>query len=210
MNFINMRREVRALTENAIKSNMPRSELLSKLNKISNTYLGEDVLKNDIIDAIVKEYDYATKNSLVKEERQTLSELFASLNNDFAKTKAGINKKVVDVVRLGLKAGEFSKDIQNRIEGVIGTARNYANTIQRTAVSGFDTLSQYKDDDEKTRYTYVHVPTKRPFCVACLAAVNSGKTWTRKEIESMNNGQGLNPFIYHGGYNCRGQFVRIK
>ena len=210
MNFTNLRRELRAYVEKSIKDRTSESEFKKKVKSIASQYFSDSEYKDTIIDAIVNEYSYTNRNALLKEERTTLSELFTTVNQDFAKTKNGITKDVVKVINQGLKAQEFSREIQTRVESVIGKYRNYANTITRTSIAGFDTIIKHKDDKPTDKYTYIHVPTKRPFCVAILNAAQNGKTWTREEIENMNNGQGLNVFYYCGGYNCRGHFQRVE
>jgi hypothetical protein len=48
---------------------------------------------------------------------------------------------------------------------------------------------------------------KRTWCRKRREATLAGKTWTRSEIEAMDNGQLPNPFVTGGGYNCRDQWV---
>lgn len=47
----------------------------------------------------------------------------------------------------------------------------------------------------------------RPFCKRLIMQARSGKTWTREQIEQMDNGQLPNPMITFGGYNCRGSWT---
>ena len=47
----------------------------------------------------------------------------------------------------------------------------------------------------------------RPFCRKLQAESNGGKTWTRAEIDAMDNGQIPNVFTSFGGFNCRHQWA---
>jgi hypothetical protein len=59
------------------------------------------------------------------------------------------------------------------------------------------------------RYNYEGPLDKltRPFCTKLERLAKKGQTWTRAEIDKMNNGQIPNVFTTGGGYRCRHQWV---
>lgn len=204
MNFIELRRELRNLVEKAIKDNMPRYDFERAAKKISEKYLSNDSYKKMILESIIREYEFTSLNSLLKGEAEVLAELFTSLNQDFAKTKKGIVKGVVDIVKEGLKKGEFSKTIQGRLEGLIGRYRNYANTITVTALGIYDQIVTTKDDDLNTLYEYMGGSPQRPFCKHMI-----GKRMTRKEINEMSNRLGYDVFTMRGKWRCKHWWQKV-
>jgi hypothetical protein len=61
----------------------------------------------------------------------------------------------------------------------------------------------------KIRYTYEGPLDKlnRPFCRKLQEKANAGKSWTRKQIDAMKNGQIPNVWLTAGGYRCRHQWI---
>lgn len=61
----------------------------------------------------------------------------------------------------------------------------------------------------KVRYRYEGPLDKltRPFCIKLEKQSRGGKTWARKEIDQLANGQIPNVFISGGGYRCRHQWL---
>ena len=53
-------------------------------------------------------------------------------------------------------------------------------------------------------------PVIRPFCKKLMSEVEGGQSWTRDEIDEMDNGQIPNVFISCGGFNCRHQWLPFK
>lgn len=60
------------------------------------------------------------------------------------------------------------------------------------------------------RYTYVGPVDSlmRTFCHRVMEAARGGRTWSREQIQRMNNGTSLtNVMVHCGGWNCRHQWV---
>lgn len=80
-------------------------------------------------------------------------------------------------------------------------------TEYNTALSGLSSTVNVKKakelyKDPKMIYRGPLDKLTRPFCQQ-----HTGKIYTIKEIESMDNGQGLPVLEYNGGYNCRHEWV---
>ena len=204
MNFAELRRELRAFTEKAIKDRMPLAEFRRSAQRISDKYLAPKEFKDAILSDIINEYNYADVNALLREEQKPITEILTSLSPDFANQKVGLRNDIISVIKLGLDKGEFSKAIQGRVEDIIGKYKNYANTITRTALSGFDTLSQYKDEPDDTLYEYGGPAPQRQFCKHMI-----GQQLTKKQIDVLSSQRGYNVFIYKGLYNCRHFWIKV-
>jgi hypothetical protein len=105
----------------------------------------------------------------------------------------------------GLKFSTLVETLTDKFETTIAKARTLADTsmstFYRTATDrAFRAIE--KDQKQETRYIYAGPDDKltRPFC---QRLVESGKSYTRAEIDRMNNGQLPNTFLTGGGWNCR-------
>lgn len=119
-----------------------------------------------------------------------------------------------------MNASPFQKmavQLADRLHTTLPRAETLAatgiSTFYRTVADrGYQIVEkELEDNDEELEFTYVGPPAGdrliRPFCKKLMAAAASGQTWTRGQIDKMNNGQLPNVFTTCGGYNCRHQWV---
>lgn len=102
--------------------------------------------------------------------------------------------------------GDLGAALPARVREVAETAvTTYFRTI---ADIGYGIVAK-QHPDLKLRFTYAgpRDERNRPFCARLKARVANGQTWTREEIDSMDNGQIGNVFITCGGYGCRHQWL---
>lgn len=105
------------------------------------------------------------------------------------------------VVMRGVITGNVPRfdDLHEQLGGALV---NNLNTELNTALSGFSrTVNLSKADDlgiELFLYAGPDDGVTRPFCQERV-----GQIFTREEIESWDNDQGLPADVYLGGYNCR-------
>ncbi len=109
------------------------------------------------------------------------------------------------------------KALAFQISETLGTSVAQSQNLAETTISTFyrsitDKGYQLIEADLplfKIRYNYEGPLDKltRPFCTKLERQTRSGKTWTRAEIDKMNNGQIPNVFTTCGGYRCRHQWV---
>jgi hypothetical protein len=85
-------------------------------------------------------------------------------------------------------ASELATEMRTNLSGF-----NQAVIHRKAERVGFDTFEYLGPDDGVTR----------PFC---KDLIERGRIFTKEEIANMDNLQGLDPFIYGGGYNCRHQW----
>lgn len=110
-----------------------------------------------------------------------------------------LSKKFTQAV----KENWTTQELKQNIEGISGKVTYYSDSISQTAVRGFDRAVT----DEKARIGDVEqalydgpptIETSHQFCID-----NLGLTFTRDEIDGLENGQ-LEPVsVYCGGYRCR-------
>jgi hypothetical protein len=111
-------------------------------------------------------------------------------------------------------ASKFSDMVENLrgfitgVEGKVGILEHRAKVWADTSVRAFDrkVLTMKFADDRKQKYVYMGglVKDSRDFCIR-----NVGKIFTREEIDTMDNGQGLPVFEFCGGYNCQHSWVPV-
>lgn len=210
MNYREFARLVRQLLNRALRENWSKNQLNAEIERLS-TLLFKD-LNETIVKQVNKEFDFIGSNSSdTKELRTILSELLNQAGADYARTKRGVINDVVDLFSDSIKDNLSFNDIKNNIESLIGTYRNYAGTITRTAYNGIEQVSHFETarKGEMDLYTYAGVPAQREFCQHLLSLAQQGKTWTMAEIKRMDNGQGLPVELYGGGFNCRHFWIPV-
>jgi hypothetical protein len=127
------------------------------------------------------------------------------LGNEYAKNREGVLSSVTSAVRRAVATGEDPRRTTRRIENILKTTRARAETIVRTgslAAARQASISQALADGVRFfRYDGPRV-NQRPWCAERL-----GRVFSIEEIRAMNNGQGLPPEQYCGGWNCRHRWV---
>ena len=109
----------------------------------------------------------------------------------------------------GLPFEQLVATLADQMGSTVATARTWADTAvsswYRTAASmAFEEVQAATPAALQYRYSGPGDLKTRPFCRALLVA---DKTYTRDEIDKMDNGQLPNVFVTCGGYNCRHIFV---
>lgn len=105
--------------------------------------------------------------------------------------------------------------IAERLHTTLGQARTLASTgittfYRTVAEQGYDKIEEaLAPVGKELRYTYMGPKDKlnRPFCSKLASQALQGKTWTRAQIDRMDNEQIPDVFRTCGGFNCRHQWV---
>jgi hypothetical protein len=128
--------------------------------------------------------------------------------------KVSANAKRQALLAMG---GMDHRALTEEISTQFGKAIGESTSLADTAISSFyrnitDTGFQKIEADLpgfKIRYTYDGPLDKlnRPFCLRVERLARTGKSWTREEINKMNNGQLPNVFVSGGGFRCRHQWM---
>lgn len=224
------------LTTNAdgtIRQTAPNVRTVNALPRIFQQAMAEAGYGN-LIDAFIQDFD--GQITIFEEVLKDISRSFKVRPqfsdrdfNFFEQVKVAVGdslEAVTDVVaRAAVFQGVFSiggtsfpdltKVLSERLRMTVGEARNLAatgiSTFYRTvANTGYKAIEDDLDTFE-IRYTYMGPPAGdkliRPFCAKLMKQAYGGRTWTRAQIEAMNNGQLPDVFNTGGGYNCRHQWV---
>ncbi len=160
----------------------------------------------------IKRYQWLTNFTMISSEADEVKKQFKIILENIATIGGKINRELLNKVSEAISQDKTFREIHEITEGIIGKYRYYAKTITETALSGFDTTAMLIEAEKSgiDKFKYVGPPAQRPFCIKLLAESKAGKTWTRAEIEAMDNGQGLPVMYYKGGYNCKHSWVQVK
>lgn len=111
--------------------------------------------------------------------------------------------------RLAVEIGALSQiyerdELYEMIREKLNITGHRVSTVTDNIIRGFDT-EMVQNLAEQTglelwRYEGTLVEHSRRFC---RRLVRLGYVYTRPQIMQMDNGHGLNPFTFRGGYNCR-------
>jgi hypothetical protein len=115
----------------------------------------------------------------------------------------------------GTPFDDLTVELAERLHTTLGEASTIAatgiSTFYRTvAESGYDQIEEIIGKKGlQLEYTYYGPQDKltRPFCTRLMTQAQSGRTWTRAEIDKMDNEQLPDVFTTCGGFNCRHQWV---
>jgi len=97
----------------------------------------------------------------------------------------------------------------DRLQGGLNPVKDLAHTaisvlnrsLLDTALVKID--AALEPEGRAIRYTYIGTPATRGFCDKLLRQAAAGRTWTRDQIERMNNGVYGSAIRMGGGYNCQ-------
>lgn len=117
---------------------------------------------------------------------------------DFGQLRKDHQDVLINELKAAVKRGLKYNDIRmNLIQKKVGVF--HATTLANTAIAKYDNGYMHEVCHQAgiEKFLYDGMPAQRPFCRERL-----GHVYTRKQIEGMNNGQGLDVITSLGGYNC--------
>lgn len=186
----------------SLESELLAAGLHDELDHINRLYGSE-------IAFIKQEFAKLGKNNIFsgtdKDTLETLITFDTSRINDSVQTYLGDSRATM---MRAIIAGE-KPDFQSLSDTLTPRLQANINTELTTSLSAFNrtvTLSKGKDlGFDKYIYLGPDDNVTRPFCQQRV-----GNTYTMKEIQGWDNGQGLPAAIYLGGYNCRHQLRPVE
>ena len=111
-------------------------------------------------------------------------------------------------VTRGVFGAQAPRVIMADLAPVLDRAQHQIETLYDTSVSIFgrqvEALQAGNDPDTPFLYAGPDDPLVRPFCAGIV-----GQTFTRAQIDTMENGQLNNVFLTGGGYNCRHVWLEV-
>ncbi len=126
--------------------------------------------------------------------------------SSFAQTEKGIQRDVIGAVTTAARRKLGHSAIKGILHQKMRKPMHQARTIANTATAAFQTASSMQMDAEAgvTRWRYEGPPGEREFCKSRV-----GKSYSMRDIKGMDNGQGLDAYLYRGGWNCRHMWVPV-
>lgn len=109
----------------------------------------------------------------------------------------------------GLRRGELAEELARAFHKTAPAAAQLADTAmtvfyRQVSARGFEEVQNNTREALQYRFYGPDDKITRPFCRRLL---ESGRTYTRREIDAMSNGQLPHVFVTGGGYQCRHQWV---
>lgn len=157
---------------------------------------------NKTKDAIATQWDEAFKNTPAAEQvtNEDYEKIVASTAIDFNEIEDTLKESIENEFRKMIKSDVSYNVLRSALlKKDIGDST--ASTLANTKIAQFDTAYMVENASqagvEKYKYDGTIKETTRDFCRDRL-----GKIFTLKELEEMDNGQGLPVIPSLGGYNC--------
>lgn len=168
----------------------------------------------DILATTLKPLDTAKLAALVKFTPQD-TDFLAQLQVDSVAAISDVISAQLNTLRHtvlmsvgGMKPTDLSTFLSEKLDIVPGIANNVATTAISTFYRTIADLG-YQKIEAESDLTFKYVgppstdPVERPFCKHLMRQTEAGKTFTRAEIDEMDNGQLPDVFATGGGYSCR-------
>lgn len=206
-----------ASVDSMLEKSMLANGYNEALQKYIDSFNGQYVAFGEVLKQINSELEWPLPQP--KFTGPALSELEAlkvtqrTLIEGAVQTAATAAKRVALMSVGAVTPKELAQSISEQLHKSIGQAESLADTgISTFYRSISDTGFRMIEEDLpgfKIRYQYdgpLDVLT-RPFCTKVQRQSNAGKSWTRAEIDKMDNGQLPNVWLTAGGYRCRHQWI---
>ena len=123
-----------------------------------------------------------------------------------------LSKRITEAVFMGQTRDQLAASVASALQGAPGAESqlvNFSKTYANTALHGFDqaVTAQKAEEAEIDQFVYLGPSDAltRDFCSQYV-----GEVLSRKEIEQLSNGQGLDVFTFGGGYNCRHKWAPVS
>ncbi len=152
----------------------------------------------------LKRYDHILKFTASPLESASGIAITEAAATSFAQTEEGIQREVVDAVAEAARQQLGHKAITGILHQKMRKPLHHAQTISNTATAGFQTAASMQTEARAgvTKWKYSGPPGERSFCQSHL-----GKSYSMRDIKKLNNGQGLDVYLYRGGWNCRHMWI---
>ncbi len=185
-----------------IRDGLTLEEILERLRSFHLSRAEADKLRRTLEDGM---------NDIVRMRESVVSELSgaeieivkAASQVSFPKLQKTIRDELTDAVQkaIGLRSGmtALMHDLRER---KLAGARTLANTSLAQFNNELTFTIAEQSGTDKFLYSGPSSSTTRPFC-----RKHVGKVYTLKQIEAMDNGQGIPVRTSCGGYNCRHMWI---
>ena len=166
-------------------------------------------LLNDAVDVAVQQ---ATKDMAAAFvvgrtplDRAPLAALASVALDGYTRAETDAERAVIAEVQRAVSDRVPVAELANRIAAVARRLERYAETLAVTAVRAINGAAymQMAEMAGVQQFTYAGPSPERTFCARLMEQARAGRTWTRAEIQAMDNGQGLPVESNCGGYRCK-------
>lgn len=207
MKIDNVIRELRGAMNLALRRGYDKEQMLDFLRKILKRNNLNYLLLDELTANLQREFDFVRSRTLPASERRIVNKMLTTAGFHFAKTKNGINDDIKRIIDRGFSQQRDAATIRNELEGVFGRYRFRAETVRRTAKSGFSGMNTLRQVQAAgvDYLTFIGPLAERKFCKEHL-----NKTYHIDEIRKMSNGTDLSVLYYKGGWNCRHNWVKAS
>jgi len=111
-------------------------------------------------------------------------------------------------MEFGDLVSHIAKTFDRSLAESVGLAETSSSMFLRIAMNGqFDAAQKGQNEPLRFEYSGPRDLLNREFCRKMLDKTRAGESWTKEEIEKMDNDQGLPVFTCAGGFRCRHQFI---
>ncbi len=199
---------------NSISDRVSDLMLTAGLNEALFEFNGNLQDQQGFFEQILTASGYSEKLLFTAEEEKFFTAYRESKSQDVITEALAIARRAA--LHGELSIGGLMEDLTQSVGEELSTIPGRLRTVASTALSMYyrtvaDEGYQKIEAQTPLRFVYMGPPANdpkiRPFCEKLMTKVSAGRTWTRAEIDQMDNGQLPNVFVTCGGYACRHQWI---
>ena len=166
---------------------------------------------------LTKQFTWVFERGIDADRRRASTEILTTTADGFALMNKKINKRAVQFIRDALRKDITHDDVVKEapkfikmsvmVTKKVNIYEHNIRTIALTARAAFSRADTILLAPSEARFRFVGPPTaeaySHKFCILQYALAKEGKTYTRAEIEELDNGSDTSALYYCGGYRCR-------
>ena len=215
-------RALRALVMAALREGVPFATVQRRIRRYLSDGAVAESLRERLVAEAERQFTWIDRRTMGAADRQRAREALA-VADGFATVEQAIDEALRQEVLRAIDETVPRRELEGRLARALKMGRHRAFTVGNTAFGGFDRADFWRNAEqaagdaatgdaatgdadasagETMYFRYAGPPADRAFCRTHLGGV-----YTRTEINSLDNGQGLDVALYMGGYNCRHRWV---
>lgn len=195
---------------------MDKAGYQSLVNNYTQQFGGNFHFFDEIVNAIDQHSTYElpdTKTLFTSDDKKALT----ALQTNSTENLSGLVDQVALLARQsslisigGLRFKDLTNLLSERFDLTLSRAQSLADTsitsfYRALSATGFEEIEKdLPEQQQRYKYAGPYDKLNRPFCRHLL---NTAKTYTRAEIDELDNGQIPNVMITCGGWRCRHQWL---
>lgn len=199
-------KRLREIAREGVRKRWPIEKVQTEIAAVMDEFSDSPKIKRTLQDEGVRQARYLLQSTAPQSDRRIAERLIEQSGSQLVRVGGLVKTAVQGDVQRELLRGSSVSQIEAVIERRTRLLRSQVSAIASTAKRALNRATVIQNAIRAGVNEFVYTgkvgPNTRPFCIKLLKQAESGKVWTVAEIRKLDNGQGLDPLYYGGGYYC--------